>query len=254
VLDRRIAGALAVLGFGAVAMQPARAATEYVTNGGFEQATVAASSQFGDRWPSNQVTGWTSAGYTFRFTSGTADDPNERTQGDYPTTMWGPRNGANNGLTASSPAGGAFIASDGNYQQGPISQTITGLTAGAGYYLKFWWAAAQQRFNDGPTTEQWQVSFGNSTYNTAVVNTPDHGFVPWRQETVWFAATGPTQLLSFLSVGGPPGGQPPYALLDGVSLTAAPEPATWALVVVGMVGATVVLRRRRTGRGGLAAA
>lgn len=251
---KRWAGALAMVGLGVVAMRPALAATELVVNGGFEQSTVAASSQFGDRWSQNQVTGWTSKGYTFRFTPGTADDPQQRTQGDFPTTMWGPGNGVQNGLTATSPAGGAFIASDGTYGQGPVSQTISGLTTGASYLLSFWWAAAQQRYNTGVTTEQWQVGFGSSNYSTAVVTTPSQGFVPWKQEQVYFVASGPSQVLSFLSVGGPAGGQPPYALLDGVSLTAAPEPATWALVVMGMIGATVFARSRRAGSRGVSAA
>jgi hypothetical protein len=53
-------------------------------------------------------------------------------------------------------------------------------------------------------------------------------------------------VLSFLSTG-TPGGDPPIAFLDNVSLTnTVPEPATWALMLVGVaaMGASLRLRRR----------
>ncbi len=65
--------------------------------------------------------------------------------------------------------------------------------------------------------------------------------------TFTFTANSPTELLSFLAVGTPAANLPPFALLDGVSLTAVPEPSTWAMMLVGFGGlGYAALRRRRT--------
>ena len=57
-----------------------------------------------------------------------------------------------------------------------------------------------------------------------------------------------SELLEFVSLGAP-SGQPPVALLDGVSLTgltgAAPEPGTWAMMGLGFAGLGLVAYRRR---------
>ncbi|RQO53732.1 hypothetical protein DBR47_23285 [Paucibacter sp. KBW04] len=49
-------------------------------------------------------------------------------------------------------------------------------------------------------------------------------------------------VLSFLAGGGP-NGVPPFALLDSVSVTAVPEPSTFALFALGL-GAVVAARRK----------
>ena len=58
-----------------------------------------------------------------------------------------------------------------------------------------------------------------------------------------FTPTATTQTLTFLSIG-TPDGLPPMAALDGVSLTV-PEPATWAMMLLGFGGMGATLRRRR---------
>lgn len=60
-----------------------------------------------------------------------------------------------------------------------------------------------------------------------------------------FVADRATATLSFLAHGTPEG-VPPFSLLDGVSGTAVPEPATWALMVggLGLVGGALRSRRR----------
>jgi hypothetical protein len=65
-----------------------------------------------------------------------------------------------------------------------------------------------------------------------------------------FTATSTSQLLTFLS-GGSPGGEPPVALLDGVSMvdsSAVPEPGS-ILLVVGGIGVLGLFRKRASGKG-----
>ena len=164
--------------------------------------------------------------------------------------LWGPGNGSANGLPATSPAGGNYLVNDGDTQYSyPISQTITGLTPGRNYTLGFYWAAGQWRYVGGATNTRWLVTLGTVTYATPVANIPSQGFVPWTLQQFVFTPAAATEVLTFLSSGGP-AGLPPSALLDGVTLDAVrngsvPEPATWATMVVGLAVAGTAMRRRR---------
>jgi hypothetical protein len=72
-------------------------------------------------------------------------------------------------------------------------------------------------------------------------------FSGWMLETLDFTATQTSETLSFLAVGAPAANLPPFALLDDVSLTAVPEPSTWAMMLVGFCGlGYAAYRRRRT--------
>lgn len=235
---------------------PARAAVELITNGGFEMTSSPAASELGLNGYS--VTGWTNNnnGYNFIFTAAASGTAGTTSASQYN----GPQGTATVGLytpatsTATtkagslvSPVGGNVIAADGAFQRGSISQVVGRLSAGTNYLLTFWWAASQQTGFTGDTTESWGVTFGNQSYSTPTVTTPSNGFSPWRQASVVFSATSASQTLAFLAAGGPSGGQPPFSLLDGVSLVAAPEPATWAVLAIGLVGAgAFTARRRRT--------
>jgi PEP-CTERM motif len=63
-----------------------------------------------------------------------------------------------------------------------------------------------------------------------------------------FTATSASELREFASLGAP-SGQPPVALLDGVSMTgltgAVPEPGMWAMMGLGFAGLGLVAYRRR---------
>jgi hypothetical protein len=220
-------------------------ATDLVTNGNFERLLVpGVSAEVGSRFPSQQITGWTSTGYNFVFASGTADTSGSN--GEYgPIYLWGPKNGSDNGLPASSPAGGNFVAMDGAYAVGPLSQTINGLTPGVATAVSFYWAGAQQGGYSGATTEQFSVSLGSDTQFTPVLDNVSQGFTGWRREVLTFMPTSSSEVLSFLAVG-TPAGVPPFSLLDGVSVSAAPEPAAWALFMAGFfsVGCFGYFRRR----------
>ena len=70
----------------------------------------------------------------------------------------------------------------------------------------------------------------------SAVDIVSRGFTGWMTGSMTFTATSASELLEFVSLGAP-SGQPPVALLDGVSLTgltgAAPEPGTWAMMGLG---------------------
>jgi hypothetical protein len=70
--------------------------------------------------------------------------------------------------------------------------------------------------------------------------------VGWQQDSFSFTATNTTQRLSFLSQG-TPAGQPPFALLAGVSVEQLPEPADYVgtLIGAGAVGLAIRSRLKR---------
>lgn len=221
-------------------------ATEFVQNGGFESTSgVNPTGQLGynitaDGWSVPTPPG----SYAFLFTPGSADTTGANGE-DGNVQLWGPGTGFNNGLPAASPAGGNYVALDSDFQQGALSQTILGLTAGNDYTLSFWWAGAQQARFSGATTDQLQVAFGSQTLTTPVLNNTSQGFTGWTKQTFTFNANSSSELLSFLAIGSP--AVPPFTLLDGVSLTSAvPDNAT--LLVSGFILLPVaggVLRRFR---------
>ncbi len=230
--------ALAALSFG-----NAVHAASLVVNGGFEATSLTASYEMN----TTNVTGWSTTGYNFLYFPGTGTTTGSYTpQYDQQVTMWGTNAaGASNGFAASSPDGGNFIAADGAFEVAPITQTINGLVPGGRYNVSFYWAAAQQSGFFGATTEQWKVSLGGVTQSTAAVSNPDRGFTGWLYQTFTYTVTSASAVLSFLAVG-TPAGQPPFSLLDGVSVTAVPEPASWMTLLLGLVavGSTVLMRRR----------
>jgi hypothetical protein len=220
-------------------MAPAAAATSF-TNGGFE-TTTNGNGQLGFN---TNATGWTTTGYNFLFGAGTADTTGAN--GVYGLlALHGPNNGSANGLPAASPTGGNFVAADGAFGTEPISQVITGLTVGATYNVGFSHGYAQQLGFDGPTIQHWTVSFAGQSQSTADYALANHGFSGWLSTTFSFIANNPTETLSFLAYGNVP--VPPFALLDGVSFTAAavPEPATWGMMLIGFAAIGIGARRNR---------
>jgi hypothetical protein len=214
------------------------------------------------------ATDWSSTGYTFLYTSAA----NAQTPGVDGVTMWGPSSGGGgsaNGFDAS-PDGGAFLALDGDFETGSLQQTVTGLTAGDTYAVSFYWAAAQQEGFTGPTIQAMNVCLGttgesyintgtqplsgatNASSNiscsgsgasTALIDLPSLGFSGWQSETFDLTANSTSDVLSFLAYGNVQ--VPPFALLDGVSLTQTPEPATLPLLLTGLMGGLGVLRSKK---------
>ena len=169
-----------------------------------------------------------------------------------------------------SPDKGNFVLIDGD-RSIPVStslyQKLDGLIVGSFYDVSFYQAAAQFLDRSGSTTERWDVSLGGKITNLTfdgnfidgvhvlsdLMNTPSRGFHAWESQTLRFQVVDPllsagsltSQLLSFFSVG-TPGGQPPIVLLDGIRITAVPEPKTLALVGLGLL-AVLVNRKRKPG-------
>jgi hypothetical protein len=219
-------------------------AKEFVANGDFEMN--GGNGQIGFN---TTETDWTVPAipnsYFFVFnpqsgtTSGTSAD-NSGANGEFGNLkLWGPGTTppSNNGLTLS-PDGGAFIGSDPAFQNGPISQTLTGLTVGKALTVTFDYAGAQQFNLNLATTEGWAVSLGGVTEDTALLMTPNHGFTGWQTASLTFTPTSSTEVLSFLSIGTAASALPPFALLDSVSATqgTVPEPSTWVMMVLGFAG------------------
>jgi hypothetical protein len=147
-----------------------------------------------------------------------------------------------------SPDGGNFVAIDGdqNFSRA-LQQTVTGLVVGQQYNVSFYQAAAQQSGYDGATTERWQVSLGTETKLSTLMNNPNHGMVGWMSQTLSFTADATSEVLSFLAVG-TPNGLPPFVLIDGITVTAqTPEPGSYALLGLGLLGIGAARWRRKKG-------
>ncbi len=221
----------------------AHASTNLVTNGSFESTTCAASCEFGAGAVNGgqTLTGWTGGGGSalqFWYKGGTQTTVSATNRYGDPLAYFYPT------FNTLSPDGGSFVALDGDSTvTGTISQDISGLQIGKVYTLTFDWAAAQLKNRTGDITEQLQVSFGGQTFLTPVLSVASGGFSGWKTATFFFTPTATTQTLKFLSLG-TPDGLPPIAALDGVSLTV-PEPATWAMMLVGFGGIGAMIRRRR---------
>jgi hypothetical protein len=216
-------------------------AAELIQNGGFETSTYDHNYQFGADFGGQGVANWTGLGgnhLQFYYLHNPTSENATNQFGDplgyfYPT------------FNSLSPNGGAFVGLDGDTDyQGQISQTVNGLVVGQSYKLTFDWAAAQLINRTGDTTETLHVTFGGQSFDTETLAVASGGFSGWKKGGFTFTATQASQVLSFLSVG-TPNGLPPIAALDGVSLTAVPEPAAWGMMLMGFTGLGMMIRRRR---------
>jgi hypothetical protein len=226
----------------------AHAAPNLVKNGGFEDTVLTRSSEISPEFTGVQsLAHWSTDSYTMLMKPGTATTSGADTRYGCCLTFWGPENGSNNGFADSGT--GNYLAADGAYITRWITQDITGLTAGKSYTLTFDWAGAQQfgwtgegEPNDGIN---WTVRLGDQEFTTATIHNPEKGFIPWRSQSFTFTPTSSNAVLGFIAHG--PVGVPPFALLDNVSLTsgAVPEPATWAMMIMGFGVIGGMARRRR---------
>jgi hypothetical protein len=234
-----IMGALSL----ALSMGSAHATQQLVTNGEFTSLSAGP----GQLTTNTVATGWTvpSGGYTFIFTQGDVASP-----GQYGgLSLWDGNNGGNNTWNGLSANGGNFAAIDGDFQNQPLTQTISGLTAGNTYDLTFNYAFGQQYGFNGATVQSLTVDVGSTTWGSGNYNVADHGFTGWQSGDVKFTASSASEILSFIAVGNLP--VPPFALVSNVSL-AVPELSTWAMMLAGFAGLGFAGYRRRAKNGAVA--
>lgn len=249
----------AIAGFATLALSVAAFSTQaasLVTNGSFESTNLPSPDTSGLVTNAPTVVGWnTSSGFSF-VTNGddaSATYKNPSSDGNIagmtgpfgPLYLWNGLNGGTTPAITGSPDGGNFLASDGAYRTGPIYQSINGLVIGETYKLSFYQAASQQHNYFDPTTDQWQVSLGNQTKESTLMNVAPKSFVPWTLQTMFFTADSTSALLSFLAQGTPPEGAPPFSLLDGVVLVPTPIPAAAFFVIPALAGVFGFARRKR---------
>ena len=213
-----------------------------VTYGGTMTGLTTLYGQFGTGYLT--VSGWSTTGYNFVYAPGTVDEGDgngafagqpKEAPGQYNNStgygtqfLWGSHNGGTVtwGGAGTIPGGGNFIAADGTFESGAITQVITGLKAGEAYALKFSWGAGQQESYTTNTKEWWQVSLGGQTEYTSTLSLTASSFSGWQSDTMYFTATSATETLAFLA-GGSPNGQPPFSLLTNVSLDVVPDFSNW---------------------------
>lgn len=211
-------------------------ASDLVTNGDFSLNGGAGQLNSGQ----TSITGWSTTGYNFLLLS---SNPQELIS---PADFQLPNDVTSNGFN--------FIAADGYFDAGPITQTVTGLNVGDTYDLTFDWAATQQVRFTGASTDDWQVTLGSSTQTTSGYNLSGNGdqdFSGWQSESMNFTATSTSEVLSFLAKGS--ADVPPFLLVENVSLTdtsspspsPVPEMQTWSLLATGLLAGAGLFKSRR---------
>jgi len=222
------------------------AATNLVQNGDFLQSSGPVRQQIGaglagTAWVGTEFAHWTTSGYNFGFQWQFIDHYGSPGRFGH-LKLWGTNDGGLDQITRN-PGGGNIIAADGAFEVVPITQTVSGLTAGRKYQLDYTWAAGQQLNYDGATTGNWTASLGAQSVTTPTYHLASHAFSGWMHERDIFTAATSTAVLSFLAHG-EPAGEPPFSLLSGVSLTAVPEASTWLMMVAGFGVIGIAARRR----------
>ncbi len=249
-LVRRVALAAAAIA------AAAPAAANLVQNGSFESTTATVTSS----WPASaffgcanspvSVASWstTNIGQAIVLPSWQPGAPGTGVLFPNGLCNPGPPVGVAGPLPTTSPDGGNFVMSDGDYGNAPITQTITGLTPGQRVTLTFLQALVQDTqptyTTPGAVTGYWQVTLGSTTLNSTLMtaNGSTLAISGWASESMSFVPNAATEVLSFLSVGT---GDPPLVLLDGVVLEAVPEPGTAAMMLLAGAGGLLLYRRTR---------
>ncbi len=232
---------LALMGIAAFSAPAYASSANLVTNGDFSSVTQGATSLIETNGYGANLANWTTtSNYSFLLTASQANAGfyNGLTTAAYYTLYTGPSSGTAQQISmyptiTASPMGGNFIAQDSNFMTGTLSQTISGLTVGHTYAVSFYQAAAQQSGYTGATTDQWVVSLGGQTVYSTQMSDVQGGFSGWSYVTDYFTATATTASLGFTATGT---GAPPFALLDGVTMVDTPEPASWTVMLVGLMG------------------
>lgn len=247
----------------AIASLAMPAAAQTVNNGGFTTFT-ASGSDFGIS--TGTLGGWSvvGGGYNGVITTTQANAAGGFTGNGTNITLANVNNNSGGPTITASSNGGNFLAWEnaGNTCGCYIYQTITGLSSGQQYTITFQQAGAV--WNGGAsvqTSDNWKVGWATTAANsvlaanqqtsTAMINkaSPNAGwgFTGWLQQQITVTATATSMVLSFMANHPTGVSQPPFALLDGVTIssTAVPEPVSATLFLAGLGGLAALRRRRR---------
>lgn len=194
----------------AVVLPAAAQAAPIITNGSFETSTTV---QGGPAFVtlnngSTAIDGWT-------VTAGSID---------YILSYWPAQDGSRS------------IDLSGN-EPGAISQTFNTI-ANQRYVVKFFLGG---NFDGPPPSKTIQASAGDFSGTFTYTPTGTGNFQGYNAYSFGFVGTGSPTTLTFASLSSGPFG----AALDNVSVTAVPEPASWALMIAGFGLAGAALRSRR---------
>ena len=255
-----------------VATASAANATNLIANGDFSSFNNGPGPGYTFRaYTNNQLADWTqnviggnNGGLIVVLPSSTLNDTTIHDGGSTVYSFWSTANGGLSVITAP-PSGNPDVFAQDSAPENTsyLSQTVNGLQAGKTYAITFNWAGLQLRSADGSnwngvTNEKWLINL-DGTYNggrtqsftggttlttNEITDVPSHGFTGWQSSTLKFVATGASEVLNLEAVSSS-GGMPPFALIDNLQLNAVPEPATWAMMIVGVAGMGAVARRRR---------
>ena len=135
------------------------------------------------------------------------------------------------------PSGAHSVDLDGN-APGGISQNFT--AAAGTYQLSFWLSGNP---DGAPSTKAMTVSVGSVSNQLFTYDlSGDKANMNFVLEHLIFTSAGGSNTLSFLSqdVNSPYG-----AVVGGISISAVPEPATWAMLILGFGGIGMMLRLAR---------
>lgn len=270
-MRNRIFLAIATLALGGVATA---AQANLVSNGSFETFSNASNSgcsssqQVVNGGGSSNLTGWTTGDGGIGGLSGSSYTfvLNSSNYGNF-TPMTQDNGGCSNiGLKptiTASPDGGNFVAADPAYESSllyTLSTTVTGLVVGTNYNITFYMGAGQQTGFTGASTDDWVVGLGSTpgtgTSQTSPTISPGAGgaFSGWVSEEISLVAAATTEALWFLGQSTAANGQPPFVLLDGISMTqssgssSVPEPPSYAIVMIGLLSLAGVRRAVRARR------
>ena len=193
----------------AVALLPSGANAAEFVNGSFEAGVPAGSFTTVAGGNNSSVNGWSVTGNSV----------------DYIGSYWSAQDGSRS------------VDLNGN-AQGGIQQTFDTL-AGIQYNVTFWLAGNP---DGAPITKNVLVSATGATdglfsFDSTGASKVNMG---WSKYTYNFLATGTSTTLSFASQNAGAYG----AALDNVSVNAVPEPATWALMLIGFAAVGFGMRRR----------
>ena len=244
-------GLLATLAIAAAALfaAPASAQPSYC-NGGFETFTAGSGNNriapgTGATTCANNGFGWSVVTNGFNSQLGWGDSTAVITPALSPAYNY---NGSNYTLKpiTTSNNGGNFLAVENPSGTATISQSIGGLIVNQTYTVAFEQAAAVWTGANATTTDFWNVTFGGTTKVSPTVSLPtSQNFSGWTSVQLQFLATASSMVLAFTATQSPLG-QPPFALLDGVSITQqVPEPVSSALFLSSLAGLAGLRRLTR---------